>query len=160
MYKKLCYILASCFGVGYSPFAPGTAGSLVTLPLAFVMAYYLGTWGLIGASALIFFVGVMVSKEVLNYTTHDPSLIVIDEVVGQLLAFSLIGAQLKGNSHAWGAYLIGFLLFRLFDIWKPQPVRWADRKILSAWGVMLDDVFAGMYAAVVLFIINLFTKIL
>ena len=151
MRKKLSFVVASSFGVGYCPFASGTAGSLVTLPLAFAVAYFYGVWGILVAAVVAFFAGVAASREVLKYTKHDPSLIVIDEVVGQLLAFALVADKLVANTQAWAVYVIGFALFRLFDIWKPQPARWADQKVLNAWGVMLDDVFAGIYAALCLY---------
>ena len=151
MYKKLSFVLASGFGVGYCPFASGTAGSLATLPLAFAVAYFYGWQGILIAAVIAFFVGVAASREVLKYTKHDPSLIIIDEVVGQLLAFALVADKLVANRQAWAVYAIGFALFRLFDIWKPQPARWADQKVLNAWGVMLDDVFAGIYAALCLY---------
>lgn len=151
MRKKLSFVVASSFGVGYCPFASGTAGSLVTLPLAFAVAYFYGVWGILAAAVVAFFAGVAASREVLKYTKHDPSLIVIDEVVGQLLAFALVADKLVANTQAWAVYVIGFALFRLFDIWKPQPARWADQKVLNAWGVMLDDVFAGIYAALCLY---------
>lgn len=151
MRKKLSFIVASSFGVGYCPFASGTAGSLATLPLAFAVAYFYGVWGILAAAVVAFFAGVAASREVLKYTKHDPSLIVIDEVVGQLLAFALVADKLVANTQAWAVYVIGFALFRLFDIWKPQPARWADQKVLNAWGVMLDDVFAGIYAALCLY---------
>ena len=151
MRKKLSFVVASSFGVGYCPFASGTAGSLATLPLAFAMAYFYGMWGILVAAVVAFFAGVAASREVLKYTKHDPSLIVIDEVVGQLLAFALVADKLVANTQAWAVYVIGFALFRLFDIWKPQPARWADQKVLNAWGVMLDDVFAGIYAALCLY---------
>lgn len=151
MRKKLSFVVASSFGVGYCPFASGTAGSLATLPLAFAVAYFYGVWGILAAAVVAFFAGVAASREVLKYTKHDPSLIVIDEVVGQLLAFALVADKLVANTQAWAVYVIGFALFRLFDIWKPQPARWADQKVLNAWGVMLDDVFAGIYAALCLY---------
>ena len=154
MKKKIAYILASYFGFGFSPFASGTVGSLMTLPLAFICAFYWGVNGIFGLALVTFFVGVIASKEVLKYTKHDPSLIVIDEVAGQSLTFVLLADQLVGNIHAWLVYVVGFGFFRLFDIWKPQPVRWADRKLLNAWGVMLDDIFAGIYAAVCLYLVN------
>lgn len=155
MYRKLCFAIVSVLGVGYCPFASGTAGSLVTLPLAFAAAYFYGTWGILLASIVAFFIGVIASKEVLKYTKHDPSEIVIDEVAGQLLSFVLVADRLSGNSETWLVYIVGFVLFRLFDIWKPQPARWADTKILNAWGVMLDDIFAGIYAALCLYFISL-----
>ena len=151
MRKKLSFVVASSFGVGYCPFASGTAGSLATLPLAFAVAYFYGVWGILVAAVIAFFAGIAASREVLKYTKHDPSLIVIDEVVGQLLAFALVADKLVANTQAWAVYVIGFALFRLFDIWKPQPARWADQKVLNAWGVMLYDVFAGIYAALCLY---------
>ncbi len=154
MKKKIAYIIASYFGFGFSPFASGTVGSLMTLPLTYGCAYYWGINGIIGLSLISFLLGVIASKEVLKYTKHDPSLIVVDEVAGQSLTFVLLADKLIGNTQAWLIYIIGFAFFRLFDIWKPQPVRWADRKLLNAWGVMLDDIFAGIYAAVCLYLVN------
>ncbi len=157
MYKFLCYTAVSGFGVGYFPFASGTAGSFATLPFAFAAAYFYGVWGIIALALFSFIIGVIASKEVLKYTKHDPSIIIIDEVVGQLLSFALVAESLHNNLHAWSVYLVGFLLFRLFDIWKPQPAKWADTKVLNAWGVMLDDVFAGIYASIVLYLIYTYT---
>ena len=152
MKKKLAYLIASVFGVGFCPKASGTAGSLVTLPLAFVLAYYWGSCGILTAAVIVFFLGTIASKEVLKYTKHDPSLIVIDEVAGQLTSFALVAPVLYHNC-SWQAmviYIIGFSLFRLFDITKPLIIGWADKKIRNAWGVMLDDIFAGIFAAVIL----------
>lgn len=154
MKRKIAYILASYFGFGFSPFASGTVGSLMTLPLVFGCTYYWGIKGIVILAFIAFIIGILASKEVLKYTKHDPSLIVIDEVVGQSLSFILLADKLQGSLHAWAVYFVGFAFFRLFDIWKPQPARWADRKLLNAWGVMLDDVFAGLYAALCLFMLN------
>ncbi|MBQ9035078.1 MAG: phosphatidylglycerophosphatase A [Alphaproteobacteria bacterium] len=159
-YKFLCHALCSGFGVGYCPIASGTAGSLETLPFAFLVAYFYGFCGIMAATAVSFVIGVIASKEVLKYTRHDPSLIIIDEVAGQLLSFALVANALIGNLHAWWTYIIGFGLFRLFDITKPQPAKFFDAKVLNAWGVMLDDIAAGIYAAIVLYIIQLYLPIL
>lgn len=159
-YKFLCHALCSGFGVGYCPIASGTAGSLETLPFAFLVAYFYGFCGIMAATAVSFVIGVIASKEVLKYTKHDPSLIIIDEVAGQLLSFALVANALIGNLHAWWTYIIGFGLFRLFDITKPQPAKFFDAKVLNAWGVMLDDIAAGIYAAIVLYIIQLYLPIL
>ena len=159
-YKILCYILCSWFGTGFCPVASGTAGSFATLPLAFIMAYFFGFWGILAATVICFFVGVIASKEVLKYTKHDPSLIVIDETAGQLLSFVLVANALEGNLHAWWTYLLGFALFRLFDITKPQPAKYFDSKVLNAWGVMLDDIAAGVYAAILLYVAAQYLPIL
>ena len=160
IYRFLCYTASSGFGVGYFPFASGTAGSFATLPFAFATAYFFGLTGILILATVVFFIGVLASKEVLKYTEHDPSIIIIDEVVGQLCAFVFVANALKDNLNAWAAYIIGFFLFRLFDILKPQPAKWADTKLLNAWGVMLDDVFAGLYAGIVLYIINIYVRVL
>lgn len=152
MYKKFSYLIATFFGSGSSPFAPGTCGSLATLPLAFVLAYFYGIWGIVLGSIVSFFIGVVVIKEVLKYTKHDPSFVVIDEVAGQLITFAGVAPFLQNNASAWLLYLLGFGLFRLFDITKPQPAKWADTKVNNAWGVMLDDIFAGIYAGAILYI--------
>lgn len=159
MKKKMAYILASYFGLGFSPFASGTVGSLFTLPLAFLCAYYWGLSGILAFSALVFVIGIISSHEVLKYTKHDPSLIVIDEVAGQALTFVFLADKLMYQKESWLVYAFGFVFFRLFDIWKPQPVRWADRKVLNAWGVMLDDIFAGLYAAICLYVLNLYVSL-
>ena len=157
MHKKLAYWLATISGVGYCPFASGTAGSLVTIPLAWFLAFYYGTPGIAVGSIVVFLIGVSATKEVLKYTKHDPSIVIIDEMAGQLLTFGFVANQLIGRTDLGAIliYLIGFGLFRLFDITKPQPAKWADKQVLNAWGVMLDDVFAGIYAAAVLWLINL-----
>ena len=159
MKKKLAYLIASVFGVGFCPKASGTAGSFVALPLAFVLAYYFDSNAVLFATVITFFIGVVASKEVLKYTKHDPSLIVIDEVAGQLTSFVMVAPFLYHNNslNALIIYLLGFALFRLFDITKPLIIGWADKKIENAWGVMLDDIFAGVFATVILFgIVSLF----
>ena len=156
MYKKFSYFVATMFGVGYCSFASGTAGSLATLP--FAAAYYGGTVGIAAAAVVVFFAGTLATKEVLKYTKHDPSIVVIDETAGQLFTFVAVADQLTGAAdwRAFLLYLFGFGLFRVFDITKPQPARWADSKVLNAWGVMLDDIFAGVYAAVILYVISIY----
>ena len=152
MKKGLAFLIATFFGAGKFPFAPGTIGSLMTLPIAFALAYFWGVYGIVFGIVVSFFIGIIATKEVLKYTSHDPAFIVIDEVAGQLMSFAFVAQYLQGNPKEWVIYLSGFVLFRFFDIFKPQPVRWADRKILNAWGVMLDDIIAGCYAALILLI--------
>ena len=83
---------------------------------------------------------------------------VIADTAGQLFTFVAGADQLTGAAdwRAFLLYLFGFGLFRVFDITKPQPARWADSKVLNAWGVMLDDIFAGVYAAVILYVISIY----
>ena len=160
MKQRLAFWLATYFGFGNSKFAPGTVGSLATLPLAFVLAYNFGLQGIISGVVVSFVIGVLATAEVLKHTPHDPGFVVIDEVAGQLLTFASVAGFLQGRTtEALGVYLCGFVLFRIFDIIKPQPVRWADQKILNAWGVMLDDIIAGTYAMLILLILYKFFPI-
>ena len=158
MYKKFSYFVATMFGVGYCPFASGTAGSLATLQYAFAAAYYGGTVGIAAAAVVVFFAGTLATKEAKKNTNHDPSIKKNDETAGQLFTFVAVADQLTGAAdwRAFLLYLFGFGLFRVFDITKPQPARWADSKVLHAWGVMLDDLFAGVYAAVILYVISIY----
>ncbi|MDR0723784.1 MAG: phosphatidylglycerophosphatase A [Endomicrobium sp.] len=154
MYKKFSYFIATMFGFGMSPVAPGTVGSLATIPLAFVIAYFYSWVGIVVALVIVFIIGTIAVKEVLKYTSHDPSFIVIDETVGQLISFAFVADSLTGRNdpHVWLVYAVGFALFRVFDISKPWPVGCADKQIENEWGVLRDDVFAGLYAAVLLYI--------
>ena len=151
-FKKISFILASWFKVGYSPKAPGTCGSLAALPFIFACIYFWGTVGAVCFAIFSFVLGWIVSREVLKYTEHDPSLIVIDEVCGQTIAFLAVAFMLQGECSfgIWWIYAAGFGLFRLFDITKPSLVGKIDRDMQNAAGVMLDDVVAGAFAAVVL----------
>lgn len=153
MKQKTALIIATFFGAGLSPKAPGTAGSLATLPLAFATAYFFGRHGIILAAVIAFFLGVWATHQLIKDSNEkDPSKVVIDETAGQLMSFSLVAPQLYHNLSlsALIIYLLGFAFFRLFDIVKMGPVKWADTKLKNAWGVMLDDVFAGIFAAIVL----------
>lgn len=156
MINKIALIFATYFGAGLSPKAPGTAGSFATLPLAFLMAYFFGRNGIFIATTVSFFIGVWATNQITkNSEEKDPSKVVIDETAGQLMSFSLVATYLQGNfsTKAIIIYLLGFGLFRFFDIVKMGPVKWADTKIKNAWGVMLDDVFAGIFASLVLMMI-------
>jgi phosphatidylglycerophosphatase A len=105
----------------------------------------------------IFALGVPAADVVIKQTgDDDPSRVVIDETVGQLLTFTLVCyffPQSLNGIESWWLYLLGFALFRFFDILKMGPVKYADSKIKNAYGVMLDDVFAGIFASIVLYAI-------
>ena len=156
MIKKSAFVLATFFGSGLAAKAPGTFGSLATLPLAFIMAYFFGREGVFYAALISFFTGVWAIHQLIKDSDDkDPSKVVIDETAGQLTTFLLVAPFLQHNLSlsALVVYLLGFGLFRFFDILKMGPVKWADSKLKNAWGVMLDDVFAGIFAAIVLFLI-------
>lgn len=154
MNHKLANIIATYFGLGLSKYAPGTMGSLGTLPLAYLLLYWGGFCALIGAVFILFIIGVMATKVVIEETgIEDPSKVVIDETVGQLLSFSIVAFVapdflLEPTSILY--YILGFVFFRFFDILKMGPVKYADTQIRNAYGVMLDDVFAGIFAGLCL----------
>jgi len=144
-------LVATWFGSGHLRPAPGTWGSLAALPCAWVVYVLTGPVGLLVATGAVFALGLWAtSVETAGKADHDPSEIVVDEVVGQWIALLPVafGAARAGADvlALWPGILAGFVLFRLFDIWKPGPVGWADRRG-DALGVMLDDVIAGILAA-------------
>lgn len=152
MKQQWAKITATVFYVGYMKPAPGTWGSLAALPLAWLIYMIGGVWLFLLAIPAAYIKGYIATKVMTDgQDNHDPSEIVIDEVVGQWIALApvIIGATYTGVSITalWPGWIAAFLLFRLFDIGKPGPVGWADRKD-NATGVMLDDVFAGLMAAV------------
>ena len=155
--KKLAFLVSTLFYCGYFPKAPGTIGSLVSLPVIFFINYNFGFFGLILTIIIVFIVAMFAVKKVLMYTTHDPSFVVIDEFLGQAVTFLLIADKLKFSKNVI-PYIIGFVLFRLFDITKPFPVSYADKKIKNAFGVILDDIFAGFYATIILYFITYLFK--
>ena len=139
---KTAFVLGTWFGSGKAPVASGTFGSFAALPFAWGIMMF-GGWPVLLASAIvIYFIGVWCTDIVMRETgIEDPGLIVIDEVVGQWLALLTTPLDPLG-------YVIAFLFFRFFDILKPWPACWADSKLHNATGVMLDDVFAGIYALI------------
>ena len=151
--KKLAFFISTLFYCGYFPKAPGTFGSLVSIPVIFIVCYYFGFIGLFLTIIISFFIALMAVKKVLMYTKHDPSFVVIDEFIGQAVTFLLIADKLK-YFNGIIFYIIGFILFRIFDVTKPFPVSYADKKINNAFGVILDDIFAGIYAAIILWLVK------
>lgn len=135
--------IACGFGTGLSPVAPGTVGSAAALlPYLWLRELPLGVY--LGVVLAVFVLGVLVSHILCRRcAVEDPGFIVIDEFVGQWLALALAPP-------GWAWILVGFSLFRLFDVWKPWPVSWADRNVDGGLGVMLDDALAGVLAALVL----------
>jgi phosphatidylglycerophosphatase A len=145
--KKITEIIASCFYIGYIPGAPGTYGSLFALLI--ISQFNIITQNI----ALIFFIvlGLIFSTLMEKHTgKKDDQRIVIDEFVGTLITFYFVEPRLS--------YLVvGFILFRLYDIYKPYPIK-KIQKLPSGWGIMLDDILAGVYVRIVLQVI-IFLKI-
>jgi len=152
MRVKLANLISTWFGCGYSPKAPGTAGSLAALLIGFVLHEYAGftQWQFAVLAALTLIPAVWAAGvTAVSSGLKDPQFVVIDEVIGLLIA--LAGAI----SYNWKSYLGAFALFRLFDIWKPPPVRQLEA-LPGGWGINLDDAMAGIYAALVLFVAGRF----
>ena len=133
-------LLATWFGSGLLPKAPGTWGSLAALPCAIVIATLAGPWGLLAAVLAVTVAGLWAADV---YTArsadNDRGEVVIDEVAGQWLA--LVPAALDPR-----LYAVAFLAFRFFDIVKIWPANWLDRNLKGGRGIMLDDLAAGVYA--------------
>lgn len=141
--------LAFGFGSGLSPFAPGTMGTLVAIPFIFVLKG-LGNPGFWIALVLLFLLGIVLCGHVSRKLgVHDHGGIVWDEMVGYWLAVAFVPLQ-------WPWLLAGFLLFRFFDILKPWPIRYLDKKIHGGFGIMIDDVLAALFSVVLLAVLQAF----
>ena len=140
-------IFVSVFGIGFIPIASGTFGSLAGLLIGYIL--YLINFNLFFIIIpLLFIFGVIASNTYQKQTGEkDSSVIVIDEVVGQLIAMIFVVDNLT-------LVLCSFIIFRIFDIFKPWPASYADKKMDGGLGVMLDDVFAGIYTAILIYLIG------
>jgi phosphatidylglycerophosphatase A len=149
---KVTIAIATWFGCGFSPVAPGTVGSLAALGIAYVLAetahwrpVYFGLLALVALPVAIWSAGVTARERKMK----DPGIVVVDEVLGQWI--TLAGASALN----WKSWLAALCLFRLFDIWKPPPVRQLEA-LPSGVGIVADDVMAGIYGALVLFLMGCF----
>lgn len=145
------WYIATWFGTGTVRAASGTAGSLAALPFAYLIQAAMGSFTLLAASAGLFLIGWWATKRFLRQHPEqgmDPKQVVVDEVAGQWLVLSVLYPT-------WESYIVGFLLFRIFDIIKPWPVCWADRNIKGAAGVMFDDFLAAMYPVMIYLLLML-----
>ena len=132
--------VATVGGVGLLPRAPGSWGSLAALPAAWLLLQHFGPLALGAAALAAFALGWWASAMVIRRTGgDDPGPIVIDEVAGQFVALLPAAADL------W-QFALGFVLFRIADIVKPWPVSWLDRRVKGGFGVMADDIVAGIFA--------------
>ncbi len=140
------HILSFGFGAGLSPIAPGTVGTLIAIPIFLVLATFSPIIYLVSV-AIMFLVGCWASAltaEALGVPDHSG--IVIDEIVGYLITMIFVPIT-------WYWVVLGFILFRLFDIWKPWPVSVADQRLKGGLGIMLDDVLAALYSLLSLHIV-------
>lgn len=146
----LALILATGFGSGYSPFAPGTAGTIVAVPIYIFLSFYCQV------SLLVYLLITLIITILGSIAAHragkhfgliDAQQIVVDEIVGFLVTMSAI-------SLSWSSLILGFALFRVFDIFKPWPASYFDQKVANGFGVVMDDVVAGCYALAILHILK------
>jgi phosphatidylglycerophosphatase A len=150
--NRLARAIATWFGCGYAPTAPGTAGSLAALAIAIALhelaglpAWYFALLATVGFTPAVW----AATQTARAVELKDPGIVVVDEVIGQWIA--LAGA----HTLHWKSYLGAFVLFRLFDIWKPPPVRQLEA-LPEGLGIVADDAMAGAYAALVLFLAGWF----
>lgn len=145
--NRLVHFLAFGFGAGYAPVAPGTFGTLVAIPIyLLLMQTPLPVYALVVLGMFVAGVWLCATTE-RDLGMHDHSGIVWDEIVGYLITMFMAPA-------GWVWVVVGFLLFRLFDIWKPFPIRALERRIQGGFGNMLDDALAGLYSLVILQVLS------
>ena len=137
--RRFIVLFATWGGTGFSPFASGTVGTLGAIPFYLALAALPLPLYLLTVTAFTLFACWVSGHAEVVFGEKDSGKIVIDEVAGYLV--TMIAVPL-----GWQAVVAGFLFFRLFDIVKPQPARWFDRSLKNGYGVVLDDIAAGLYA--------------
>jgi phosphatidylglycerophosphatase A len=182
MTSKIAEIISTCFYVGKIKYAPGTFGSIVAFPLSYLILYLINYyikfsnlesqvkiifWTMITMSVILFIIGTISSHIYAQNTgNNDPSEVVIDEVVGQMLTIilcfmssifvsqsSLVNYLSDNNINIIFLIILPFCLFRLFDILKPWPINWCDNNIKGGFGIMFDDILAAIFATIIHYII-------
>ena len=144
---RVAKLIATAGGAGYSPIAPGTCGTLVTIPLAYALRSA-PLWLFALVTVAIILIGVWAADRADRaWGTHDAGRIVIDEVAGYLVTVALV------DRSSWLVLLVGFVIFRALDITKPPPIRWLDQNLPGGWGVVLDDVAAGVLGCVLMVVL-------
>lgn len=142
--KIFNYLIATGIGLGFSPLAPGTMGSLLGLLLMYLL-FPLPFWITVLIIIFLFFIGVYTGTALEKDHGTDPSKVVIDEIVGMMTSLILV-------PRIWWIYATAFVLFRIFDIVKPPPIN-ASQKLKGGWGIMADDVLAGLYSLILIHLI-------
>jgi phosphatidylglycerophosphatase A len=140
------HFLALGFGSGLAPKAPGTFGTIAAIPLVCLLAYSTTLSGYILVTLLASLIGVwLCGKTAHDMMVHDDSSIVWDEIAGLLI--TMIAVPLS-----WQTLLLGFILFRIFDILKPWPISYLDARVHGGFGIMVDDILAGVFALILMHI--------
>ena len=146
--RRLVLFFATGCGSGYVPVAPGTAGTAAGVVLFFILSPLSLSLYLLTTVAFIFIAIWFAHQAAVLLQMKDPSPVVIDEIAGYLVTMASF-------PFTWQYVAAGFFLFRLFDIIKPFPAGWIDRNVAGGYGIVLDDVAAGIYANIVLQIVRL-----
>ena len=153
--NKIISIFPTLFGIGYSPIAPGTIGSIFSIIFLYFLIKFVSYSFLVIIFLIIFFTSLKLIEKYSNLLkSHDSSTIVIDEFLGIFLII-LFYDYLK-FSNDFIMFLLILILFRFFDILKIFPINWVDKNIKNSFGVVLDDLLAGVYSIIVLYSINVF----
>jgi len=155
LFKNFSAFLALGFGSGLIKKAPGTFGTLVAIPFFLFLQFF--SQPLIYLFIItMFFIGIYVADKTSRaLAMKDPSCIVIDEVVGFLLLLILVGHLTEaGISITKIDFILAFILFRIFDIWKPFPINLLERKFKGGFGIMIDDIGAAIYAYIIFMLIH------
>lgn len=146
VWRKPLVFIASGFGLGLMPLTPGSFASLGGLVIYFFIRHW-PWWAYLLVFFFITWVAIVLSGRLSKaYQLHDPTVICLDEFSGMLITLFLVPVS-------WPYILAGFILFRLFDIWKPWIIGIVDKKMDSGFGMVLDDIIAGIFAWVVLQIV-------
>jgi phosphatidylglycerophosphatase A len=145
--RRFVIILATWGGTGYSPVASGTMGTLAAIPLYLLLARLPLSLYVVTLLPFIFFACWIAGRAEAIFAEKDSGKIVIDEVAGYLVTMT-------GVPLSWRGVLLGFFLFRFFDICKIEPARYIDRHLKNGYGVVLDDVVAGAYACLALHLLS------
>jgi len=154
--NKIHKTFVTFFGSGYLPIAPGTWGSFFACIFIYLLIKNINLYFFVAIILLIFILGTVVSDIVVKkLNVNDPRWIVIDEVAGMMTTFlplyyiDILNIKIM---------VAGFVFFRIFDVFKPPPIRLIDRKLKNGFGIMFDDIIAGVYAAIVLYFIRNFFR--
>lgn len=152
--SSVAFLIATWFGCGYAPIAPGTVGSIAALAIAIAIHFLFHPTGeserlILLALTLILLVPGIWSATVVARETNitDPHIVVVDEVIGQWI--TLLGTA----TYNWRSWLVALLLFRALDVWKPAPARQFE-SFPGGWGIVADDVMAGLYGALAIFVLD------
>ena len=147
-------IYCTLFYTGLSKWAPGSVGSLFSIIILFPLTYFLSTFTLFLLFIILFAISYVFIFIYSKNTSHDAKEIVIDEFLGILLIMCFYDYLVFTNFIFMN--LLIFILFRLFDIFKPFPINWIDKKFINTFGIILDDIIAAIYCIIILMVFNVF----